>query len=59
MFKGASSLVTTSNGRIWHYKFDLKVEKAMFLSSFKVGEDLNLNGTVKGLNRRSKKENDF
>ena len=36
MLKGAFSLVTTSNGCIWHYKFDLNVKKAMFLSSFKV-----------------------
>ena len=35
MLKGAFSLVTTSNGCIWHYKFDLNVKKAMFLSSFK------------------------
>ena len=52
MLKGAFSLVTTSNGCIWHYKLDLNVKKAMFLSSFKVGVNVNLNGIFRGLKKR-------
>ena len=48
----AFSLVTTSNGCIWHYKFDLNVKKAMFLSPFKVGVNVNLNGILRGLKKR-------
>ena len=32
MLKGAFKLVSTSNGCIWHCKFDVNVKKAMFLS---------------------------
>ena len=52
MLKDAFSLVTTSNGCIWHYKFDLNVKEAMFLSTFKVGVNVNLNGILRGLKKR-------
>ena len=43
MIKGAFQLVSTSNGCIWHCKFDINVKKAMFLYPFKGGLNLNLN----------------
>ena len=52
MSKGAFSLVPTSNGWIWHYKFDLNVKKAMFLFPFKVGVNVNLNAILRGLKKR-------
>ena len=52
MLKDAFSLVTTSNVCIWHNKFDLNVKKVMFLSSFKMGENVNFNGILRGLKKR-------
>ena len=49
MLKAAFSLVTTSNGCIRHYKFDLNVKKAMFLSSFKISLPLKINEFCKNL----------